>query len=180
MNYAETLKYIHSVSWLGSRPGLGRITELCRRIGNPEDSLSFIHVTGTNGKGSTCSMTESILRHAGYKTGLFTSPFVREFNERIAINGAPVSNELLCIATEIVKTEADKMTESPTEFELITAIALVIFKMEKCDEKNVFRCDFVPLSWFDFPVIRCRQTPHFISGERPFHFCHAGEKSPGD
>ena len=133
LNYEETLKYIHSVSWLGSRPGLGRITELCRRLGNPEDSLSFVHVTGTNGKGSTCSMTESILRHAGYKTGLFTSPYVRFFNERIAINGKPVSDELLCKATEEVKKHADAMQESPTEFELITAIALVIFKMEKCD-----------------------------------------------
>ncbi len=133
MNYADTLKYIHSVSWLGSRPGLDRITELCQRLGNPEDSLSFVHVTGTNGKGSTCSMTESILRHAGYKTGLFTSPYVRYFNERIAINGKPVSDELLCKATEIVKKQADEMKESPTEFELITAIALVIFSLEKCD-----------------------------------------------
>ncbi len=133
LNYDETLKYIHSVSWLGSRPGLERITELCERLGNPEDSLSFVHVTGTNGKGSTCAMTESILRHAGYRTGLFTSPYVKEFNERIAINGIPVGNETLCAATEIVKKHADKMTESPTEFELITAIALVIFKLEKCD-----------------------------------------------
>ena len=133
LNYTDTLKYIHSVSWLGSRPGLERITELCERLGNPQDCLSFVHVTGTNGKGSTCSMTESILRHAGYKTGLFTSPYVRFFNERIAINGKPVSDELLCRATEIVKKHADEMQESPTEFELITAIALVIFKMEKCD-----------------------------------------------
>ncbi len=133
LNYAETLEYIHSVSWLGSRPGLNRITELCERLGNPQDSLSFVHVTGTNGKGSTCAMTESILRHAGYKTGLFTSPYVRYFNERIAIDGRPVSNELLCKATEIVKKHADKMKDSPTEFELITAIALVIFKLEKCD-----------------------------------------------
>lgn len=133
MDYKETLEYIHSVSWLGSRPGLERITELCERLSHPEEGLSFIHVTGTNGKGSTCAMTESILRAAGYKTGLFTSPFVRCFNERIAINGIPVSNEVLCQATEIVKAEADKMQSPPTEFELITAIALVIFKLEKCD-----------------------------------------------
>lgn len=133
MNYSETLEYIHSVCWLGSRPGLSRITELCERLGNPQDSLSFVHVTGTNGKGSTCAMTESILRHAGYKTGLFTSPYVRYFNERIAINGKPIDNETLCKATETVKKHADEMKESPTEFELITAIALVVFKMEKCD-----------------------------------------------
>lgn len=133
MNYRETLEYIHSVSWLGSRPGLERITELCERLSHPEEGLSFVHVTGTNGKGSTCAMTESILRAAGYKTGLFTSPFVRCFNERIAINGIPVSNEVLCRATETVKAEADRMQSPPTEFELITAIALVIFKLEKCD-----------------------------------------------
>ncbi len=133
LNYGEALKYIHSVCWLGSRPGLNRITELCERLGNPQDGLSFVHVTGTNGKGSTCAMTESILRHAGYKTGLFTSPYVRCFNERIAIDGKPVSNDLLCKATETVKKHADEMRESPTEFELITAIALVIFKLEKCD-----------------------------------------------
>lgn len=133
MNYKETLEYIHSVSWLGSRPGLERITELCERLGNPQDSLSFVHVTGTNGKGSTCAMTESILRQAGYKTGLFTSPYVREFNERIAVCGKPISNELLAYATGIVKKHADEMKESPTEFELITAIGFVIFKLEKCD-----------------------------------------------
>lgn len=133
MNYKETLEYIHSVSWLGSRPGLERINELCERLSHPEYGLSFVHVTGTNGKGSTCAMTESILRAAGYKTGLFTSPFVRCFNERIAINGIPVSNEVLCRATETVKAEADRMQSPPTEFELITAIALVIFKLEKCD-----------------------------------------------
>lgn len=133
MNYRETLEYIHSVSWLGSRPGLERITELCERLGNPQDSLSFVHVTGTNGKGSTCAMTESILRHAGYKTGLFTSPFIRFFNERIAVDGKAVSNELLAYATGIVKKHADEMKESPTEFELITAIGFVIFKLEKCD-----------------------------------------------
>ena len=67
MTYNEALEYIHSVCWKGSRPGLERITELCHRLGDPQNSLKFVHVTGTNGKGSTCAMTESVLRAAGYK-----------------------------------------------------------------------------------------------------------------
>lgn len=133
MTYGEALEYIHSVCWKGSRPGLERITELCARLGEPQKGLKFIHVTGTNGKGSTCAMTESILRAAGYKTGLFTSPYVKEFNERMAINGQNVSNERLAEVTEAVKVHADAMKDSPTEFELITAIAFVLFKLEKCD-----------------------------------------------
>ncbi len=133
MNYAEALEYIHSVSWKGSRPGLSRITELCSAMGDPQNALRFIHVTGTNGKGSTCAMTESILRAAGYKTGLFTSPFVLDFCERIMINGQPVSHELLAQATEYVRGFAEKMEDKPTEFELITAIAFKIFADEGCE-----------------------------------------------
>ena len=89
MTYEEALNYIHSVVWLGSRPGLSRITELCNLIGNPQDKLKFIHVAGTNGKGSTVSMLSEILKAAGYKVGTFTSPYVFRFNERMAVNGEP-------------------------------------------------------------------------------------------
>ncbi len=133
MTYSEALEYIHSVSWMGSRPGLSRITELCTAMGDPQKGMKFIHVTGTNGKGSTCAMTESILRHAGYRTGLFTSPYVRDFCERIMIDGSPVSHEVLANATEYVKGFADKMKDKPTEFELITAIAFKIFRDSGCD-----------------------------------------------
>ncbi len=133
LNYTEALAYIHSVSWMGSRPGLSRITELCAAMGDPQKGMKFIHVTGTNGKGSTCAMTESILRSAGYRTGLFTSPYVRDFCERIMINGKPVSHEVLAKATEYVKGFAEKMKEKPTEFELITAIAFKIFRDSRCD-----------------------------------------------
>ncbi len=133
MTYEEAIKYIHSICWKGSVPGLERIEELCGRLGDPQNGMRFIHVTGTNGKGSTCAMTESILRHAGYKTGLFVSPYVRYFNERIQINGIPVSGELLAKATEAVKKHADEMKDSPTEFELLSAIAFLIFKWEACD-----------------------------------------------
>ena len=83
MTYEETLEYIHSVCWKGSRPGLERTRELLKMMGNPQDRLKYVHVAGTNGKGSVCSMLASVLKAAGYKTGLYTSPFVRYFNERM-------------------------------------------------------------------------------------------------
>lgn len=133
MTYDEALTYIHSVSWKGSRPGLERITELCHRLGDPQKKLKFIHVTGTNGKGSTCSMLDSILRAAGYKTGLFTSPYVKFFNERMQVGGKNVSDERLAYVTSLVKPHADAMADAPTEFELITAIAFVLFALEECE-----------------------------------------------
>lgn len=133
MNYDETLSYIHSVSWKGSRPGLERITELCGMLGNPQKDLKFVHVAGTNGKGSVCSMLASVLREAGFKTGLFISPYVRFFNERMSVDGQMISNDALSDVTQYVKQYADRMKDAPTEFELITAIAFEYFKREKCD-----------------------------------------------
>ncbi|MBE6609258.1 MAG: bifunctional folylpolyglutamate synthase/dihydrofolate synthase [Ruminococcaceae bacterium] len=133
MTYEEALEYIHSVSWKGSRPGLERITELCKKLGDPQKNMKFVHVTGTNGKGSTCAMTEIVLRKSGYKTGLFTSPYVRYFNERMAVNGNSISNEMLAEITEYVRPFADSMEDKPTEFELITAIAFEYFRRENCD-----------------------------------------------
>ena len=133
MNYEETLKYIHKVSWTGSRPGLERTEELLSMMGNPQNKLKYIHVAGTNGKGSVCSMLSTVLRRAGYKTGLYTSPFVRYFNERMMIDGQMISNEELSCITEYVKQFADKMEDVPTEFELITAIAFEYFSRNKCD-----------------------------------------------
>lgn len=133
MTYDEALAFIHSVSWKGSRPGLERITVLCEMLGNPQEKLKFVHVTGTNGKGSACAMIESILRHAGYKTGLFTSPYIRYFNERMMVGGSPVSNEALARVTAQIKPFAEAMEDKPTEFELITAIAFQLFAQEGCD-----------------------------------------------
>ena len=133
MTYDEALEYIHSVCWKGSRPGLSRITELTGLLGNPQDSLRFIHVAGTNGKGSVSAMTAGVLSAAGYKTGLFTSPFIVRFNERMQIDGHDISDEELAQITEYVRPYADSMADSPTEFELITAIAFVYFKRNNCD-----------------------------------------------
>jgi dihydrofolate synthase/folylpolyglutamate synthase len=102
-------------------------------LGNPQREYPCIHVAGTNGKGSACAMAESILRAAGYRTGLDTSPHLLRFNERIQINGAPVSDECLALATERVRAAAEAMEEAPNWSEIITAVTLVAFAMEKVD-----------------------------------------------
>lgn len=133
MTYEQAQDYIHSVVWQGSRPGLERIRTLTDMLGHPERALRFIHIAGTNGKGSVSAMTESILRAAGYRTGLFVSPYIKHFTERIQLCGTPISPEDLAEATEQVKACADRMTDPPTEFELITAIGFVYFKKKGCD-----------------------------------------------
>ena len=133
MTYTQALDYIHSTCWKGSRPGLERTIELTNRLGNPQDSLKFIHVAGTNGKGSTSAMLAAILQRAGYKVGLYTSPFILRFNERMQINGADITDAELAEITEYVKPHAEAMADTPTEFELITAIALVYFARNHCD-----------------------------------------------
>ena len=133
MNYQEALAYIHSVNWTFCKPGLERIATLCEALGNPQDDLRFIHVAGTNGKGSFCAMTASILQAAGYRTGLFTSPYIKFFNERMQVDGTPIADEELAELTAFVRPIADGMTDKPTEFELITAIAFLYFKWHNCD-----------------------------------------------
>ncbi len=133
MNIQETLDYIHSVCWLGSRPGLERISALMDALDHPERKLRFVHIAGTNGKGSTAAMTASILRCAGYRTGLFTSPYLFRFHERMQVNGQEITDEALIRATAIVRPAADAMESPPTEFELVTAIALVYFVQMRCD-----------------------------------------------
>lgn len=133
MTYTEALEYIHGVSGVFCKPGLERISELCRGLGNPEEKLKFIHVGGTNGKGSVSAMTASILRAEGYRVGLYTSPYVQKFNERIRVNGENIPDDTLALLTERVRGVAEKMTDKPTEFEIITAIAFEYFLHEKCD-----------------------------------------------
>ena len=133
MNYNQAIDYIHSVNWVFCKPGLDRIRTLCEALGNPQDKLSFIHVAGTNGKGSFCAMTESILRAAGYRTGLFTSPYIVSFNERMRVNGENISDEELVELVEQIRPIADTMEDKPTEFELITALAFLYFAKHKCE-----------------------------------------------
>lgn len=133
MNVNEALNYIHSVSWKGSVPGLSRTRELLKRLGDPQKKLKFIHVAGTNGKGSTAAMLDSVLRAAGYRSGLYTSPFITCFNERMQVNGEMISDEELAEITEQVRPHAEAMDDHPTEFELVTAIAMVYFARHACD-----------------------------------------------
>ena len=133
MNYSEAQQFIHKIQNFGSRPGLSRITELCQRLGNPQNDLKFIHVAGTNGKGSTVTMMACALEDAGFTVGKFTSPYVYNFRERIEINGQMIAEDELADITQIVKSECEKMDDHPTEFEVVTAIAFVYFKQKKCD-----------------------------------------------
>lgn len=133
MTYEEALNYIHSVCWKGSVPGLSRTQELLAKIGNPEKRTKYVHITGTNGKGSTAAMTASVLRKAGYKTGLFTSPYLWRFNERMNIDGVDISDEELAEITEIIRPYAESMTDKPTEFELVSVIGFEYFARNNCD-----------------------------------------------
>ena len=133
MTYTEALEYIHSISWTFCKPGLERIDELCKKLGDPQKKLKFIHVAGTNGKGSFCSMLSSILQEGGLKVGLYTSPYIRFFNERMCVNGEPISDGELAELCEYIKPISDGMTDKPTEFELITAIAFEYFYRHECD-----------------------------------------------
>ncbi len=133
MSYEETLQYIHNVKWQGSKPGLERTRELLKALGNPEKSLKFVHIAGTNGKGSTAACIASVLQTAGYRTGLYTSPYILRFNERMQVNGVHISDTELEDMTNEIRPFADIMKDAPTEFELITALAMKYFLYKKCD-----------------------------------------------
>ena len=133
MNATEAIEYIHSVCWKGSVPGLGRTQALLEKMGNPEKKLKFVHIAGTNGKGSTAAMTASILRKAGYRTGLYTSPYIYRFHERMQVDGMEITDEELSAVTEYVKPLAQSLKETPTEFELVCCIAFEYFVRKGCD-----------------------------------------------
>ncbi len=134
MSYEETLQYIHNVKWQGSKPGLERTERLLKALGNPEKKLKFVHIAGTNGKGSAAACIASVLQRAGYKTGLYTSPFILRFNERMQVNGVHITDDELETMTDEIRPFADAMTDDPpTEFELITALAMKHFLYKQCD-----------------------------------------------
>lgn len=133
MTGEEAVAYIHSYGWEAHAPGLDRIRELLRRLGNPQRELKFIHVAGTNGKGSVCACLASVLEAAGYRVGLNTSPHLERFHERIRVNGEEISDEDLGAVMDRVRPAAEAMPEHPTEFELITAAAFLYFLERRCD-----------------------------------------------
>ena len=133
MNLNEALTYIHSLYRKGSVPGLHRMREMMEKMGNPQKKLKFIHIAGTNGKGSTAAMTASILTKAGYKTGLFTSPFIYRFHERMQICGQQISDEDVVAMVEYTKSFAETMEDITTEFEFVTCMAMEYFARQQCD-----------------------------------------------
>lgn len=137
MNYQEALNYIHSTYKFGSKLGLENITCLLELMGNPHKALKVIHVAGTNGKGSTSSYIHSVLMTQGYKVGLYTSPYLEEFTERMRINGKNIPKDVLAEITEFTKGKIEEMLargmQHPTEFEVVTAIGFEYFKREKVD-----------------------------------------------
>lgn len=133
----NAIEKIHQFNRFGSRLGLERMTVLLEKLGNPHEDLDVIHVAGTNGKGSVCKYLEEGLSACGYKVGLYTSPFIERFNERIRLGGADISDEDLQSFTERVLKASDEMVaeglDSPTEFEVVTAIAFLYFKEKGAD-----------------------------------------------
>ena len=133
MKKLSSIDYINSFAWLGSRLGLSRIKELLSRMGSPDKGLSFVHLAGTNGKGSTACFLASMLQAAGYKTGLYTSPYIHSFHERMQIDGQPISDPALDEVVDQMRLHADAMDDHPTTFELATAAAIAWFSRENCD-----------------------------------------------
>ncbi len=137
MKYEEAMKYITEVGNFGSNYGLERTYKLLEYLDNPEKDLKLIHIAGTNGKGSTTSMITEILMGEGYKVGMYTSPFIEEFEERIQINRNNIPKEILATLMDEIKIAVDKVIEEgynhPTEFEIITVLMLLYFKKEKID-----------------------------------------------
>lgn len=133
MDYLNALDYVHQIPKFVRPLGNEKLGGLLRLLGNPQDDLKFVHVAGTNGKGSVCAMTAEILKNAGYKTGLFTSPFIEVFNERIRINGEMIDDDTLAGHITRVADVMETNDLGVSEFAFITAVAFLYFKEMKCD-----------------------------------------------
>ena len=129
MNYDEALSYVHSLLVFGSKPGLDRINEVMAKLGNPQNNLKFIHIAGTNGKGSTATMLSNVYIKAGLKVGLYISPFVIDFRERIQLNGQMIGKTDFAHFAQKIKDANVTLTE----FEFITAVAFCYFAEKQCD-----------------------------------------------
>lgn len=133
----DPVAWINTPRWQASRLGLSRMVDLLERLGRPQDELRFVHVAGTNGKGSVCAYVASVLQAAGYKVGLFTSPFILCFEERIRVNGENITGEELARAVAAVRPAAEAAEaacgDHPTEFELMAAVAFEHFRAVGCD-----------------------------------------------
>lgn len=136
MNYSEVRAILESASGLGSRPGLHNIGRLCALLEDPQDKLKFIHVAGTNGKGSVCAMIAGVVKAAGYKTGMYLSPYLEDYTDSFYINGKKVSKPDFARILTIVNEKAQIMAgegSPPTEFEILTVCAFLLFLQKGCD-----------------------------------------------
>ena len=135
MNEKEAMEYIAYLNTLGSKPGLTVIRELLRRAGDPQKELAFIHIAGTNGKGSVSAFLSNILMAAGYRVGRYNSPTIRTYRERICVNKSMISKTALCRLLTQLKTCCDEMVADgfahPTSFEVETVLGFLYYK-----EKN--------------------------------------------
>lgn len=132
MNEVQFMEFLQSVSWQGSRLGLERMERLMELLGHPEHRLKFVHVAGTNGKGSLTALVSSVLTAAGYQTGVYTSPHLVRYGERMVVNGEEISDEDLFALAERVRPAVEQMEDKPTEFELLTGMALLYFAERGC------------------------------------------------
>lgn len=131
MNYHQAVEYINGLGRFGSRPGLSRISAALAHLGNPHEDLNIVHVAGTNGKGSTCSMLASIFRAAGISTGLYTSPYLDSFTNRFGLDGQDITPDELVALVEDIRPIAER--EGLTQFEFITALAFYYYKCRQVD-----------------------------------------------
>lgn len=133
MTYNEAIEWMDSRHWSGTGKGIVRSQELLERLGNPQDKLKFVHVAGTNGKGSVCACLSKILTAAGYQVGLFVSPHLKHFNDRIYFNGTEIGDEDFARLASRIRTQAEVMKDAPTVFEIMTAMGMLYFAEKQCD-----------------------------------------------
>ena len=137
MNYREAMEYVEELKQYGTVMGLATMRELCARLGNPQDQLKFVHIAGTNGKGSVLAYVSTVLHTAGYRVGRYISPTVKDYRERFQVNGKMITQSALCSNLEQVRAAAEAMAEEglphPTAFEVETAVAFLYFLNKQCD-----------------------------------------------
>ena len=133
MDWNEAIALLHGANWKHTKIGLERMRDFMHALGDPQENLHYVHIAGTNGKGSACVMTQSIMTAAGFRTGLYISPHLDQFNERISIDGETISDADLRRLAARVRAAAETLGEEPTDFEMITAMAFCWFEEQHCD-----------------------------------------------
>ncbi len=133
MDWDKAIALLHGANWKHTKIGLERMRDFMHALGDPQEKLRYVHIAGTNGKGSACVMTQSVLTASGFRTGLYISPHLDQFNERLSIDGQMMSDADLCRLAARVRAAAETLGEEPTDFEMITAMAFCYFEEQRCD-----------------------------------------------